>query len=71
MSVLLGSAAIPRSGAGLDPVAALSGRLELSDMSLQSLEKVAGAGEYVYFDVPGMTSLADSRGELSNFASLM
>jgi hypothetical protein len=40
-------------------------------MRLQSIGKVAVAGEYVCFDVPGMSPLADSRGELSNFASLM
>ena len=55
----------------INAVADLDGRLELDDMRLQSIGKVAGAGEYVYFDVPGMCLLADSRGELSVFASLM
>ena len=71
MSVLLGPAAIPRSGAGFNPVAAFDGRFELSEIRLQSIGKVAGAGEYVYWDVPGICLLADSRGELSFFASLM
>ena len=71
MSVLLGPAAIPRSGAGFDPVAALDERLELYNMRSQSIGKVPRAGEYVYFDVPGMSPLADPRRELSNLASLM
>ncbi|MFW5995371.1 MAG: hypothetical protein ACOCRN_04595, partial [Spirochaetia bacterium] len=52
-------------------VSDLDGQLELDDLRLQSIGKVAGAGEYVYFDVPGMCRLADSRGELAFFASLV
>ena len=52
-------------------VADLEGRITLDEARLRSVAKVAGASEYVYFDVAGMCELADSRGELALFAELM
>lgn len=52
-------------------VSDLQGRIALDEARLRSVAKVAGASEYVYFDVAGMCALADSRGELALFAELM